>query len=82
MFRGDGLWKATNGEKQELHEMLKEITLTCPRLRELDHCDYYDRHKAYKRIVFKREGEEGENVSYAVTKPPPWYAFSRQLSFI
>lgn len=48
-----------------------EIMLTCPHLRELDHCDFYDKHEAYKRITFKREGEEGEKISYTVTKPLP-----------
>jgi hypothetical protein len=51
--------------------MLMEFMLTCPNLRELDHCDFYDKHEAYKRIIFKREGEE---ISYSVTKPPPRYA--------
>lgn len=69
VFRGDGLWRAVNGKKQKLHEILMEITLSCPNLRELDHCDIYDKHEAYKRITFKREGEEGEKVSYTVTKP-------------
>lgn len=56
--------------------MLMEIMLTCPHLRELDHCDFYDKHEAYKRIIFKREGEEGEKkkISYTVTKPLPRYA--------
>jgi len=75
VFRGDGLWQAVNGEKQKLHEMLMEITLSCPHLRELDHCDIYVKYEAYKRITFKREGEEGEKVSYAVTKPLPRDAF-------
>lgn len=52
-----------------------EITLSCPHLRELDHCDIYDKHEAYKRITFKREGEEGEKVSYTVTKPRARYAY-------
>jgi len=51
--------------------MLMKLTQTCPRLRELDHCDFYDKYEAYKRITLKREGEEGEMVSYTVTKPPP-----------
>ena len=51
-----------------------EVMLTCPHLRELDHCDFYDKHEAYKRITFKREGEEGEKISYTVAKPPPRYA--------
>lgn len=75
VFRGDGLWRAVNGEKQKLHEMIMEIARTCPHLRELDHCDLYDKYYAYKRITFKREGEEGENVSYSVTKPLPRHAF-------
>lgn len=52
-----------------------ELVLKCPHLRELDHCDIYNKHEAYKRITFKREGEEGERVSYTVTKPPPRYAY-------
>jgi hypothetical protein len=75
VFRGGALWRAVNGEKQELHEMLKEIMLTCPRLREVDHCDFYEKHDAPKRITFKREGEEGEKFSYTVTKPLPRDAF-------
>jgi len=75
VFRGDGLWQAVKGRKQQLHEMLMEIMLSCPHLRELDHCDFYDKHEAYKRITFKREGEEGEKISYTVTKPPPRDAF-------
>jgi hypothetical protein len=75
VFRGDGLWRAVNGEKQEMHAMLMEIMLKCSRLRELDHCDFYDRFEAYKRITFKREGEEGEKVSYSLTKPPPRNSF-------
>ena len=54
--------------------MLMEIMLICPHLREVDHCDFYGKHEAYKRIIFKREGEEGEKkISYTVTKPPPRY---------
>jgi hypothetical protein len=75
VFRGDGLWQAVKGKRQQLHEMLREIMLTCPHLRELDHCDFYDKHQAYKRITFKREGEEGEKISYTITKPPPRDAF-------
>ena len=56
--------------------MLMEIMPTCPRLRELDHCDFYEKHEAYKRINLKREGEEGEKFfSYTVTKPLPRCAF-------
>ena len=54
--------------------MLMEIALTCSRLRELDHCDFYEKHGAYKRITFIREGDEGERVSYIVSKPPCRYA--------
>jgi hypothetical protein len=75
VFRGDGLWCAVNGKKQELHEMLMQITQTCPRLRELDHCDFYDKYEAYRRITLKREGEEGEKVSYTTTKPLPGSVF-------
>ena len=75
VFRGDGLWHAVNGEKQDMHAMLMEITLKCPHLRELDHCDFYNKFEAYKRITFKREGEEEEKVSYTITKPPPRYVY-------
>jgi len=51
--------------------MLMDLVETCPHLRELDHSGIYDKHEAYKRITFKREGEGGEKVSYTVTKPPP-----------
>lgn len=69
-----------DGKKQKLHEMLVEIMRTCPRLRELDHCDFYDKYQAYKRISFKREGEEGEKVSYTMTKPLPRYACFMAIS--
>jgi hypothetical protein len=55
--------------------MLMEIMLTCPRLRELDHCDFYEKHEAHKRITINRTGEEGEKFSYTVTKPLPRYDF-------
>jgi len=55
--------------------MLMEIMLTCPRLRELDHCDFYIKREAFKRITFKREGEEGEMISYSITKPSPRDSF-------
>jgi len=71
VFRGAGLWCAVDGQKQKLHEMLMEITISCPRLRELDHCDFYDKYKAHIRITFKREGEGGEKISYTMMKPAP-----------
>jgi len=75
VFRGDALWQAVGCKKQELHDMLMEIMLTCPQLRELDHCDFYGKHEAYKRIAFKRQGKEGEKISYTITKPRPRDAF-------
>ncbi|KAF8809946.1 hypothetical protein BYT27DRAFT_7254281 [Phlegmacium glaucopus] len=50
------------------------VTQTRPRLK-LDHCDFYDRYEAYKRITLKHEGKEGQKVGYTVAKPPPGNIF-------
>lgn len=53
-----------------MHLAIMELVQRCPNLRQLDHCDYYEKRRDYKRIVIIREGLYGENVRYEVQRPP------------
>ncbi|TFK23210.1 hypothetical protein FA15DRAFT_670710 [Coprinopsis marcescibilis] len=85
VFRGGALWGAVGGtgekEKGMMHQVLGELVQLCPKLREVDHCDFYDKRWAYKRVVIARgvewaevEEDEGEMsqvevVGYDVRRP-------------
>ncbi|TFK59645.1 hypothetical protein BDN72DRAFT_822099 [Pluteus cervinus] len=55
VFRGEGLWSAVNRDKNAMHQVIMQLVQICPRLRELDHCDWYDKFRAYRRIVIERQ---------------------------
>lgn len=54
-----------------MHSVIMTLVQTCPHLRELDHCDWHEHRKQFRRIVIQREGKDGENVQYAVKRPLP-----------
>ncbi|KAF8159886.1 hypothetical protein B0H34DRAFT_655070 [Crassisporium funariophilum] len=66
VFRGDSLWASVTFDKQSMHEIIMALVQSCPRLRELDHCDYFEKHAAYKRVAIKREDAE---KPYSVMRP-------------
>ena len=53
-----------------MHTAIMQLVQVCPKLRELDHCDFYEKRFAWRRITIIREGEFGERVRYEVRKPP------------
>ncbi|EAU90193.1 hypothetical protein CC1G_05731 [Coprinopsis cinerea okayama7 len=61
IFRGQALWNAVGGgktgesEKAKMHEVLGELVVACPNLQEVDHCDFYEKRWAYKRVVVERK---------------------------
>ena len=69
VFRGDGLWVSVKHDLESMHHLINNLAFMCPSLRELDHEVHYDKYNAYKRILISRQGEEGEVISYQVTKP-------------
>ncbi|KAJ3507675.1 hypothetical protein NLJ89_g6176 [Agrocybe chaxingu] len=75
VFRGPGLWSSIKNDKQTMHELLMDLIAFCPNLREVDHCDFYEKFGAFKRVQITRlEGEDGhQHVTYAVAKPNPRY---------
>ncbi|KAF8993773.1 hypothetical protein BDQ17DRAFT_1392538 [Cyathus striatus] len=58
IFRGQGIWDSVKRRKEYMHLVIQQLALICPNLRELDHCDFYERRHAYKRIVIIRETEK------------------------
>jgi hypothetical protein len=75
VYRGAGLWAAVNMDKDQMHNAILELVQLCPKLRQLDHCEFHDKRHNWKRIVIIREGLDGENVRYEIQKPPPRYVF-------
>ncbi|KAJ2917110.1 hypothetical protein MD484_g3299, partial [Candolleomyces efflorescens] len=69
VVRGNALWRAakqavSNGEdgvdvdgnevKNKVHEVLRVLARVCPGLKEVDHCDWYERRGGFKRVVVQR----------------------------
>lgn len=69
IFRGDAIWIAVQLDKDKMHKVIMELVQKCPKLRQLDHCDYDDGREDWKIIQIIREGEEGEKVRYEIRKP-------------
>ena len=40
VFRGRGLWTAVDSKKEKMHAAIMQLVQLCPKLRELDHCDF------------------------------------------
>ena len=53
-----------------MHTAIVQLVQLCPKLRALDHCDFYEKRFAWRRIAIIRDGEFGERVRYEVRKPP------------
>ena len=64
-----GLWTAVDSKKEKMHTAIMQLVQLCTKLRELDHCDFYEKRFAWRRIAIIREGEFGESVRYEVRKP-------------
>ena len=61
-----------------MHTAIIDLIERCPRLRQLDHCDFHEKRKATKLIkIHRKKGadDELERVWYEVQRPPPWYVF-------
>lgn len=69
VVRGSALWRAArsavaydeagvqvdeNEVKSKVHEVLGLLARMCPGLKEVDHCDWYERRAGYKRVVVQR----------------------------
>ncbi|KAJ2924733.1 hypothetical protein H1R20_g12368, partial [Candolleomyces eurysporus] len=69
VVRGNALWRAArnavadgemadeadeNQVKNKVHEVLGVLARVCPGLKEVDHCDWYERRSGYKRVVVQR----------------------------
>ena len=68
VFRGFGLWASVMNDRKEMHEIIKNLVQACPYLRTLDHINKHNEPDATSQINIIREGEEGENVRYEITK--------------
>ena len=56
-----------------MHMAIMQLVQLCPKLCELDHCDFYKKQFAWGRIAIIREGEFGKRVRYEVrTLPAKW----------
>ena len=53
-----------------MHMAIVQLVQPCPKLCELNHCDFYEKHLAWRRIAIIREDEFAERVRYEVRKPP------------
>ena len=58
-----------------------QLVQLCPKLRELGHCDFYEKRFAW-RIAIIREREFGERVRYEVRKPPAKWVLNLATTFL
>ena len=73
-----------------MHTAIMQLVQLCPKLRELDHYDFYEKRFAWRRIAIIREGEFGERVMYEVKKSPAkWvlnlvtpFSITKMLTFV
>ena len=65
-----------------MHTAIMQLVQLCPKLRELDHCDFYEKRFAWRRIAIIREGEFGERVRYEVRKPPAKWVSNLANTFL
>lgn len=47
----------TEYHKMKMHQILGELIELCPKLEEIDHCDWYEKRWAFKRVVVLRRGD-------------------------
>jgi len=82
IFRGRALWNAVGqgksgeAERDKMHNVLKTLVEDCPKLEEVDHCDFNEKRWGFKRVVFnrnvdqKRDGEGTVDAApYVVRRP-------------
>ena len=65
-----------------MHTAIMQLVQLCPKLRELDHCDFYEKRFAWRRIAIIREGEFGERVRYEVRMPPAKWVSNLANTFL
>ena len=65
-----------------MHTAIMQLVQVCPKLRELDHCDFYEKRFAWRRITIIRDGEFGERVRYEVRKPPAKWVSNLATTFL
>ncbi|TRM65432.1 hypothetical protein BD626DRAFT_399244 [Schizophyllum amplum] len=72
-FRGQVLWDSVARDKMRMHALIGELALRCPRLRVLDHCEYYAKRRDWQRVVIFRQVDDDnvEHVRYEIQRPPP-----------
>lgn len=82
VFRGQSIWLSPSVgiDKNRMHTALMKLSFACPKLRLMDHCDYYEKRRNWQDIVFTRttensssdtEDDDKEHISYEVRKPLP-----------
>ena len=65
-----------------MHTAIVQLVQLCPKLRELDHCDFYEKRFAWRRIAIIKEGEFGKRVRYEVRKPPAKWVSNLANTFL
>jgi hypothetical protein len=73
VFRGQGLWESVKNDMPSMHQLILELVQVCPHLAEIDHCDFYEKFRAQKRVVITRHGDSVDLIGYRVGKPEPRY---------
>jgi hypothetical protein len=68
VFRGLGLWTSVMNDRQGMHEIILNLVQTCPYLRTLDRINRHNELDTISQINIVREGEQGENIWYEITK--------------
>jgi hypothetical protein len=68
VFRGQGLWAAVTLNMQRMHGVIMQLVQLCPNLRQLDHSGHNQARQDWNRITIIREGLEGANVRYRVSR--------------
>jgi hypothetical protein len=68
VFRGQGLWAAVTLNMQRMHGVIMQLVQLCPNLRQLDHSGHNQARQDWNRITIIREGPEGVNVRYRVSR--------------
>jgi len=63
VFRGLGLWRSVDNDRQEMHEVILDLVQTCPQLRALDRVNKQDLMDPYNEISIRRGSD---HVDYSV----------------
>ncbi|EEB90919.1 hypothetical protein MPER_10812 [Moniliophthora perniciosa FA553] len=76
VFRGDAIWRAVDFSDEMMHVAIMKLVQLCPNLKELDHRNFHEKRRAFKRIVIRREEIDGVlYITYDVRNPSPRSTF-------